>query len=143
MVVVFGLLGGILPLVQLAWDLVGDLPPWLAPEERWNLLVLAIGAAAVTVTLTLGWLRIGRTAAQVAATRGVDWITVTVASVAVGAGAHWLATDFFTIGIAELLADVIAAAAFIVAWANVVWWMPDLVRRIPEADDRVERAPLD
>ncbi|GGI48098.1 putative acylesterase/phospholipase RssA [Agromyces flavus] len=143
MVVVFGLLGGVLPLVQLAWDLVGDLPPWLAPEERWNLLVLAVGAAAVTITLTVGWLRIGRTAAQVAATRGVDWITVTVASVAVGAGAHWLATDFFTIGIADLLADVIAAAAFIVAWANVVWWMPDLVRRIPEADDRVERAPLD
>ncbi|MFE5671212.1 DUF3376 domain-containing protein [Agromyces sp. NPDC056523] len=143
MVVVFGLFGGILPLVQLTWDLLGDLPPWLAPEERWNLLVLAVGAAAVTITLTLGWLRIGRTPAQIAATHGVNWITVAVASVAVGAGAHWLATDFFTVGIADLLADVIAAAAFIVAWANVVWWMPDLVRRIPDADDRVERAPLD
>lgn len=142
MVVVFGLLGGILPLVQLTWGLVGDLPPWLAPEERWNLLVLCIGAVAVTITLTVGWLRIGRTPKQVGSTRGVNWITVTVVSVGLGALAHWVATDFFTVGIADLLADVIAAAAFIVAWANVLWWMPEGVRGLPDIPDRVERAPL-
>lgn len=142
MVVVFGLLGGILPLVQLTWDLVGELPPWLAPEERWNLLVLSVGAAAVTVTLTVGWLRIGRTPKEIGATRGVNWITVTVASVAAGALAHWIATDVFTVGIADLLADAIAASAFIVAWANVLWWMPEGVRGLPDIPDRVERAPL-
>ena len=105
--------------------------------------MLSLGAAAVSITLTVDWLRIGRTRAQVAATRGVNWITVTLASVAVGAGAHWLATDFFTVGIAPLLADLIAAAVFIVAWSNVVWWMPELLGGLPDADDVVERAPLD
>jgi hypothetical protein len=48
-----------------------------------------------------------------------------------------------TAGIAPLLADTVAATVFIVTWANVLWWMPELVGRIPEVDDRVERAPLE
>ena len=104
---------------------------------------VSIGRVELRATLEqVGWLRIGRTPKQVGSTRGVNWITVTVVSVGVGALAHWVATDFFTVGIADLLADVIAAAAFIVAWANVLWWMPEGVRGLPDIPDRVERAPL-
>lgn len=60
MVVVFGLLGGVLPLTQYVLDLADALPEWLAPDERWNLLVLSVAAIAATLTLTVGWLRIGR-----------------------------------------------------------------------------------
>ncbi|MFC9920102.1 DUF3376 domain-containing protein [Agromyces binzhouensis] len=71
----------------------------------------------------------------------VNWLTVTLASVAAGLAAHVLA-KLVTVGIAPLLADAVAATLFIVAWANVVWWMPDAVRRLPRMDDRVDRAPL-
>jgi len=142
MVVVFGLLGGILPLVQVLTQLVrGSLPEWLAPDNRWNLLVLVIGAAAVTIALTVDWLRIGRSVRAIGDTRGVNWVTVTIASVGVAALAHWIAR-LATAGVPSLLADTIAAGAFIVVWANVVWWMPELVRRIPDIADRVVRAPL-
>ena len=46
-------------------------------------------------------------------------------------------------GLAPLLADTGAATVFIVTWATVRWWMPELVGRIPDVDDRVERAPLE
>ncbi|MBM7505602.1 DUF3376 domain-containing protein [Agromyces aurantiacus] len=144
MVVVFAVLGGVLPAVQLVVELVvGDpMPVFLQVPRQWNWLVLAVGAAAVTIALTVDWLRVGRTPRAIADTRGVNWITVTILAVAVALGADWVAQQL-TLGIAPLLADTVAATVFIVAWANVLWWMPELVRRIPEVDDRVVRAPLD
>ncbi|MGR0221034.1 DUF3376 domain-containing protein [Agromyces sp. ZXT2-6] len=142
MVAVFGVFGGLLPLVQFWLDLVDALPQWLAPEGSWNLPVLAVGAAAVTIALTWGWLRIGRKGAEIAATRLVNWVTVTVASVGFAALAYWFADAYATAGAAELLADAVAAAVFIVAWANVLWWMPELVGASSGVCDDVERAPL-
>lgn len=142
MLVVFGLLGGILPLVLLGLDLLGEVPPWLAPSGVWNLPVLAGGAVAVTVALTVDWLRLGRDRAEIAATRGVNWVTVTAASVGSAALAYWVAIAYATEGIAPLLADTIAAAVFLLAWSNALWWMPDAARETPRIDDDVERAPL-
>lgn len=143
MIVAFGVLGGVLPAVQLAWQLVpGPMPPWLAVPTEWNWVVLSAGAAAVTIALTVDWLRIGRTPRAIADTHGVNWVTVTLAAVGLAAGMHFVAR-VATAGIAPLLADTVAATVFIVTWANVLWWMPELVGRIPEVDDRVERAPLE
>lgn len=142
MVVVFGLLGGVLPLTQYVLDLADALPEWLAPDERWNLLVLSVAAIAATLTLTVGWLRIGRNRREIAATRGVNWASVTVVAVAVAALASWLASEYATGGGVELLADTIAAGVFVLAWAGVVWWMPELVRETPPVEDRVQRASL-
>ncbi|HKH07524.1 MAG TPA: hypothetical protein VKA62_01140, partial [Agromyces sp.] len=143
MVVVFGLLGGILPLVQVIVQLTrGSMPEWLAPGTEWNLLVLGTGAAAVTIALTLDWLRIGRSFRAMGDTRGVNWVTVTLVSVGVAALAHWIAR-VATAGVPSLLADTVAAATFIVVWANVVWWMPEVVRRVPDIADRVVRAPIE
>ena len=142
MVVVFGLLGGVLPLVQVLTQVFrGSLPEWLAPGTQWYLLVLSIGAAAVTIALTVDWLRIGLSPRAIANTRGVNWLTVTLVSVGVAAGAHWIAR-VATAGVSPLLADAVAATVFIVAWANVVWWMPELIGRVRDIDDRVVRAPL-
>ncbi|MEI5584269.1 MULTISPECIES: DUF3376 domain-containing protein [unclassified Agromyces] len=142
MVAVFGLFGGVLPLVQLWLDLADALPLWLAPEGSWNLPVLAVGAGAVTVALTWGWLGIGRDLAEIRATRLVNWLTVTLASVGLAVVAYWVAATYATAGAAELLADTVAAAVFVVVWANVLWWLPEAVGETPPVTDSVQRAPL-
>ncbi|MGR2753099.1 DUF3376 domain-containing protein [Agromyces arachidis] len=142
MLVVFGVLGGLLPLAQLWLDAVGELPPLLAPSGLLNLAVLSAGAVAVTIALTVDWLRIGADRAQVAATRGVNWITVTLASVGIAAVAAWIADDFATAGIAPLLADTVTAGVFLVVWAFLLWVMPEWVRDVPPIADEVQRAPL-
>ncbi|WP_430647644.1 DUF3376 domain-containing protein [Agromyces sp. GXS1127] len=165
MISVFALLGGVLPAVQLVAEILTDdrTPAALEIPRPLNWIVLAVGAAAVTIALTCDWLRIryrrpaddgdeadglaGAAASTSHSSRRlvpidvVNWVTVTIASVAAGLGAYWFA-KLVTAGIASLLADTIAATAFIVVWANVVWWMPDLLRRLPQVDDRVERAPF-
>jgi hypothetical protein len=118
------------------------MPPWLAVPTECNCLVLSAGAAAVTIALTVDWLRIGRTRRAIADTHGVNWVTVTLVAVGLAAAMHFVAR-VATAGIAPLLADTVAATVFIVTWANVLWWMPELVGRVPEVDDRVERAPLE
>ncbi|MGR0319150.1 DUF3376 domain-containing protein [Agromyces sp. ZXT2-3] len=167
MISVFALLGGLLPAVQLVAELVtgDDTPAVLEIPQEQNWIVLSIGAAAVAIALTRDWLRIryrppvvegeqlegeqlaGDTRSDAGARRRVvrinvvNWITVTIVSVAAGLAAYglaWVITD----GIVSLLVDTIAATAFIVVWANVVWWMPELLRRLPEVDDRVDRAPF-
>lgn len=142
MLVVFALLGGVLPLVLLGLDLAGDVPSWLAPSGVWNLPVLTGGAVAVTIALTVDWLRLGRTRAEIARTRGVNWITATAASVGLAALAYWFTVDVATEGAAPLLADTIAAAMFLLAWANVLWWLPEAARETPRIPDDVEHAPL-
>ncbi|WP_353816477.1 DUF3376 domain-containing protein [Agromyces sp. SYSU T00266] len=164
MISVFALLGGVLPLVQLGVELAtaDETPAVLEVPQEFNWIALAIGAAAVTISLTWDWLLIryrrpgagsDEDCVDIAtapdpspAGRGlpvnlVNWLTVTLLSVAAGLVAYALATAV-TAGIAPLLEDTVAAAAFIIAWANVVWWMPDAVSRLPEMDDRVDRAPL-
>ncbi|GAA1056104.1 hypothetical protein GCM10017608_12400 [Agromyces luteolus] len=158
MIAVFALLGGVLPSVQLVAELVTDdrTPAVLDIPPELNWIALAAGAAAVTISLTWDWLLIrfrrpedvgdGEGATDEAAPWSspvnlVNWLTVTLASVAAGLAAYALA-KVVTDGIAPLLADAVAATLFIVAWANVVWWMPDAVRRLPWMDDRVDRAPL-
>jgi hypothetical protein len=142
MLAVFALLGGVLPLVLLGLDLAGDVPRWLAPSGVWNLPVLAAGAIAVTLALTVDWLRFGRTRAEIAATHGVNWITATAASVGSAALAYWFTIEIATEGAAPLLADTIAAALFLLAWSNVLWWLPEAARETPRVADDVERAPL-
>ncbi|WP_438856421.1 DUF3376 domain-containing protein [Agromyces sp. M3QZ16-3] len=158
MISVFALLGGVLPIAQLVTEYVtrDHTPAALEVPRELNWVALAVGAGAVTVALTWDWLRIryrpivvdddsrpgtadGRRAINWI--NLVNWCTVTIASVLAGLGAYALA-KLVTDGIAPLLADSVAATAFIVVWANVVWWMPDGVRRLPRTDDRVERAPL-
>jgi hypothetical protein len=163
MISVFALLGGALPIVQLVAELVTDdrTPAALEVPGELNWIVLAIGAAAVTIGLTWDWLRIRyrppvdesdddddtATLASASPARRrinwinvVNWVTVTVVSVVAGLAAYWLA-KLVTDDVAPLLADAFAATAFIVVWANVVWWMPEAVRRLPMMDDRVDRAP--
>ena len=36
-----------------------------------------------------------------------------------------------------LLAENLRAAAFIVAWANALWWLPELAKATPDIEDRV------
>lgn len=67
---------------------------------------------------------------------------MTVVAVAVAALASWLASEYATGGGVELLADTIAAGVFVLVWAGVVWWMPELVRETPPVEDRVQRASL-
>ncbi|MEV1131495.1 DUF3376 domain-containing protein [Agromyces sp. NPDC049794] len=138
MVAVFGLFGGLLPLVQLIFAAPGG---WLAPPPSWNPWILAGGAAAVTIVLTVDWLRLGRTRRAIALTRGVNWITVTLLSVAAGLAGHALAW-VLTAGLVPLLAENLRAAVFILAWANALWWLPGLAKATPDVEDRVERAPL-
>ncbi|WP_400996027.1 DUF3376 domain-containing protein [Agromyces sp. GXQ0307] len=157
MISVFALLGGVLPIAQLLTEYLtrGRTPAALEVPRDLNWVALAVGAAAVTIALTWDWLRIGYrpildedgTPVAAGERRPIDrinlvnWCTVTIASVLAALGAYALA-KLVTVGIAPLLADTVAATAFIVVWANVVWWMPDGVRRLPRTDDRVERAPL-
>ena len=123
----FAALGGLLPLVQLVFATPGD---WLSPPSSWNPWVLAAGAAAVTIALTADWLRFGRTVAEIKLTRGIDWITVTVLSVATGLGGYAIVWAL-TAGVAPLIAENLCAAAFIVAWANALWWLPELAKATP------------
>ena len=138
MIAVFGLFGGLLPLVQLIFATPGG---WLAPPSSWNPWVLAVGAAAVTIVLTVDWLRIGRTPRAIALTRGVNWITVTLCSVAAGL-LGYLVASLLTEGLVLLLAENLRAAVFILAWANALWWLPELAKATPDIEDRVERSPL-
>lgn len=138
MIAWFAVLGGLLPLVQLAFATPGG---WLAPPSSWNPWVLAVGAAAVTIALTADWLRIGRTVTAVALTRGINWITVTPLAVAAGLGGYAVAW-VLTAGLAPMLADNLRAAAFVLAWANALWWLPELAKATPVVGDRVDRAPL-
>ncbi|MRX44220.1 DUF3376 domain-containing protein [Agromyces sp. Q22] len=156
MISIFALLGGVLPFVQLATEyLTRDrTPAALEVPQELNWVALAIGAAAVTIALTWDWLRIryrppvvdedeeSEGGGRVNWINLVNWCSVTIVSVLAGLTAYAIA-KFLTVGIASLLADTIAATAFIVAWANVVWWMPDGIRRLPRIEDRVERAPMD
>jgi hypothetical protein len=133
---VFGLLGGVLPLVQFVF---AEHVAWLAPPEEWNPVVLAIGALAVTVSLTADWLRLGRS------TLLVNWITVSVLAVAAGGIGLLLMRGFVgALGAAlpDLAGQVLLAIGFILAWGNALWWLPELRRRLPDANDRVQRAPL-
>ncbi|WP_448005725.1 DUF3376 domain-containing protein [Agromyces bauzanensis] len=138
MIGVFGVFGGLLPLVQLIFATQVE---WLAPPPSWNPWVLAAGAAAVTIVLTADWLRIGRTPRAIALTRGVNWITVTLLAVAAGLAGYALAW-VLTAGVMPLVAENLRAAVFILAWANALWWLPELARATPDVEDRVERAPL-
>ncbi|MDQ0893147.1 DUF3376 domain-containing protein [Agromyces ramosus] len=138
MIAWFAIFGGLLPLVQLVFAVPGN---WLSPPVSWNPWVLATGAAAVTIALTADWLRLGRTALAIRLTRGINWITVTPLSVAAGLGGYAIAWAL-TAGVAPLLAENLRAAAFIVAWANALWWLPELAKATPDVVDRVERAPL-
>jgi predicted acylesterase/phospholipase RssA len=138
MIATFAALGGLLPLVQLVFATPGG---WLSPPSSWNPWVLAAGAAAVTIALTADWLRFGRRLAEIKLTRGIDWITVTVLSVATGLGGYAVVWAL-TAGVAPLIAENLCAAAFIVAWANALWWLPELAKATPEVVDRVDRSPL-
>ncbi|WP_353826807.1 DUF3376 domain-containing protein [Agromyces sp. SYSU T0242] len=154
MMSVFAVFGGLLPATQLLVELIaGDpLPTWLEVPREANWIVLAAGAVAVGVTLTVDWLRVvyappleGGRRPRIAWHRRVNlvnWITVTLAATAAGLGAWWVAS-VLTDGVASVIADAIAAGAFTVAWANVLWWVPDALTRLPGTADRVERAPLD
>lgn len=135
---VFVVFGGLLPLVQLIFAATDG---WLAPPPSWNPWVLAAGAAAVTIALTLDWLRIGRSPRAIALTRGVNWITVTLLSVAAGLAGYALAW-VLTAGVVPLVAENLRVAVFILAWANALWWLPELAKATPDIEDRVERAPL-
>ncbi|GAA4377608.1 DUF3376 domain-containing protein [Agromyces bauzanensis] len=138
MIGVFGVFGGLLPLVQLIFATqIG----WLAPPPSWNPWVLAAGAAAVTIVLTADWLRIGSSPRAIALTRGVNWITVTLFSVAAGLAGYALAW-VLTAGVVPLIAENLRAAVFILAWANALWWLPELAKATPDIEDRVERARL-
>ena len=139
MIAAFAVFGGLLPLVQLVFATPGG---WLSPPTSWNPWVLAVGAAAVGIALTAGWLRLGRTVREIRLTRGVNWITVTLLSVATGLAGYaivWV----LTAGVEDLIAENLCAAAFILAWANALWWLPELAKATPEVADRVDRSPLD
>jgi hypothetical protein len=138
MVAWFAVFGGLLPLVQLVFATPGS---WLSPPTSWNPWVLATGAAAVTIALTADWLRIGRTARAIGLTRGINWITVTLLAVAAGLGGYAVAWAL-TAGVVPLVAENLRAAAFIVAWANALWWLPELAKATPDIGDRVVRSPL-
>jgi hypothetical protein len=138
MIAWFAVFGGLLPLAQLFLATPGG---WLAPPTSWNPWVLAVGAAAVTIALSADWLRFGRTVREIRLTRGVDWITVTALSVAAGLAGYFVVL-VLTAGVEQLLAENLRAGAFIVAWANALWWLPELAKATPEVADRVERAPL-
>lgn len=138
MIAWFAVFGGLLPLVQLVFAAPGN---WLAPPPSWNPWVLATGAAAVTIALTADWLRIGRTVRAIGLTRGINWITVTLLSVAAGLGGYAVAW-VLTAGVVPLVAENLRAAAFIVAWANALWWLPELAKATPDIEDRVVRSPL-
>jgi hypothetical protein len=138
MIAWFAVFGGLLPLVQLFFASPGN---WLSPPPSWNPWVLAVGASAVTIALTADWLRIGRTGRAIALTRGINWVTATVLSVAAGLGGYAIAWAL-TAGVMPLLADNLRAAAFILAWANALWWLPELAKATPDIEDRVQRSPL-
>lgn len=138
MIAWFAVFGGLLPLVQLVFATPGD---WLSPPPSWNPWVLAAGATAVTIALTSGWLRIGRAVGAIVLTRGINWITVTLLSVAAGLGGYAVAS-VLTAGVVPLVAENLRAAAFIVAWANALWWLPELAKATPDIGDRVVRSPL-
>jgi len=138
MIAWFAVFGGLLPLAQLIFATPGN---WLAPPPSWNPWVLATGATAVTIALTADWLRFGRTVRSIRLTRGINWITVTLLSVAAGLGGYAIAWAL-TAGVVPLIAENLRAAAFIVAWANALWWLPELAKATPYIVDRVVRAPL-
>jgi len=138
MIAWFAVFGGLLPLVQLFCATPGN---WLSPPPSWNPWVLAVGASAVTIALTADWLRIGRTGRAITLTRGINWITATLLSVAAGLGGYAIAWAL-TAGVMPLLAENLRAAAFILVWANALWWLPELAKATPYIVDRVVRAPL-
>jgi hypothetical protein len=138
MIATFAVLGGLLPFVQLVFASPGG---WLSPPSSWNPWVLTAGAAAVTIALTVDWLRFGRTMRAIKLTRGVNWITVTLLSVAIGLVGYAVVWAL-TAGVVPLIAENLCAAAFIVAWANALWWLPELAKATPEVVDRVDRSPL-
>ena len=138
MIAAFAVFGGVLPLVQLFVATPGG---WLSPPTSWNPWVLAVGAAAVGIALTAGWLRLGRRVEEIRLTRGVNWISVTLLSVATGLAGYALVW-WLTAGVEDLIAENLCAAAFILAWANALWWLPELAKATPEVADRVDRAPL-
>ncbi|WP_281885097.1 DUF3376 domain-containing protein [Agromyces rhizosphaerae] len=111
----------------------GVVPSWPAA-----LVVLAVAGAAVSTLLLAGWLppfwRRRRA-------RPVDLVRVTAYAVAAGAvawivpaGVAWAATGDPT------AAPGWQAVAFLIAWANVVWWMPDRVTEGFTPDDAPRRA---
>jgi patatin-related protein len=137
MIGTFALLGGILPLVQL---IVQPTSGPLAPGPDWYLLVLVAAGIAVAITLTYDWLPIARTPLVVS--RGVNWLTITVAAAIAGCAA-WFLVAFLDQELDRLLQDALQTAAFVVVWANAVWWLPDLRRAESDITDRVVRAHLD
>lgn len=132
----FAVLGGLLPLTQF---LVGQTSGLLDPGPEWFLPILVASGGAVAIVLTHDWLPI--TGTPLAVSRGVNWLTITIAS-ALGGWAAWFLADELDARLEPLLQHTLEAAAFVVAWANIVWWLPEARAAEAEIDDRVVRAPL-
>ena len=72
----------------------------------------------------------------------MNWLTITVAAAIAGCAA-WFLVAFLDQELDRLLQDALQTAAFVVVWANAVWWLPDLRRAESDITDRVVRAHLD
>lgn len=140
MVGAFALLGAVLPTVQFFAAEEGGI---LAPGREWTLPILAASAAASTVALTIDWLPLrGVLRHGLRATRGVSWLAITIVSVGLAWLVAWLVglVDGF---LAQGWRDALEAGAFILVWANLLWFGTEVPReRFGEIDDRVVRAPL-
>ncbi|MDQ0576275.1 DUF3376 domain-containing protein [Agromyces albus] len=135
----FAVLGGLLPLTQF---LIGQTSGLLDPGPEWFLPILVASGSAVAIVLTYDWLPI--TGTRLSVSRGVNWLTITIASALGGWAASFLVNELDA-RLEPLLQHTLEAAAFVVAWANIVWWLPEARAAEAEIDerDRVVRAPLD
>ncbi|WP_394552894.1 DUF3376 domain-containing protein [Agromyces sp. MMS24-JH15] len=138
----FALLGAVLPALQYWAEIDPAAPDLLAallePPLGWDLAILAVGGIAVAIVLTVDWLPIGGRRAAIRRSRGIDWLTLSVlaSSIALVLGSLVLLA---TAGRPPLHGTITAVVVFIVAWANVVWWLPELRRRELPLDDGLYR----
>lgn len=136
------LFGTGIPIAQTVLSGIPGRPPGIVPlEAPGRLLVMVLLGIALAALLCHDWLPVPRGRTQWRAVRGVCWpvITVlaTIAGIAVGV-ASWAVTGAFP----DYWRDSLAVILYAVAWANVVWWLPELRRQPIVIGDELQRRPL-
>ncbi|QEO15249.1 DUF3376 domain-containing protein [Agromyces intestinalis] len=143
---VFAVLGGVLPVLQLAAaQRPAGVPDWveraLQPPLEWDLPILTVCAILAAFTLSVGWLpvRFDRAARQ--RSNGIDWMSLPLVASAYALGAGLL-VELALAGLEPLPRTSFAVVAFILVWGNLVWWLPEARRRELPRGDGLVRAPL-